>query len=119
MHQTGKNHDDYENSVILPFATPIFGTWNLELGISEREFRRDMSGQETPPVVALVEKQSNRVAFVEAQLELHAVLADREALRGGLAEQELRAGFGHGGLADVAVEGFVVRSGELRIAGQE
>ena len=49
-----------------------------------------MAGQKTSAIVALVQKQADGIAFVEAHLETDAVLQNLKPLRRGFAKDELR-----------------------------
>src|SRR5208283_2150513 len=57
---------------------------------SKVEIGCDVAGQKAPPIVALVQKQTHGIAFVETQLEPDAVLANLKPLRRGFAPYPLR-----------------------------
>ena len=93
------------------------GTRNPERGMglpagAHREVRRHVVREESPPVVALVQEQADRVAFGKTQFEPHAVFENQEAARGWLAENKAGSGFGGVRLPDVAGEEFVIGGGD-------
>ena len=54
------------------------------------KIRREMTGEEAPPVVALIQKQAGGITLVEAQLKTHAVFPDHKAFLRGFAQHGLR-----------------------------
>ena len=57
--------------------------------IEKRKIRRNVAGENPLPVVALIQKQADGVAFVETHLVTDAVLQNLKPFR-HLAEDELR-----------------------------
>ena len=49
-----------------------------------------MIQQKAPPIVALIQKQSYRVAFAEAEFITDAILLNLESIRGRLPQDQLR-----------------------------
>ena len=68
-----------------------------------------MAGQKTAAVVALVQKQSRGIAFVETQLEADAILANLKPLRRGFAQNQLRRRLGRGRAPHLPRQDFVIR----------
>ena len=48
-----------------------------------------MAGEQPPPIVPLIQKQADGVAFAKAKLKLHAVFQDRELFGGRFPQREL------------------------------
>ena len=70
--------------------------------------------EQPPPVVALVQEETRRVALRETELVGHAVLPHRKAFRGGSTCQELRGRLGQRGLPHLAPQALEVHARHVR-----
>ena len=79
------------------------------------EISGDVTGQEPPAVVALVEKQADGITFTETQFVADAIFRNFESLWRSVSKDELWRNFGGGGLTNVARQIFVIRAARAKI----